>query len=358
MIDIEKIDIDWIEKVSKAHRNADKILVEKVIRAFVLLEGLSELGVPFVFKGGTSLMLLADSNWRLSIDIDIVVSPENEIPDDCLETLCGRCGFTQIKRQERAALSKVPKRHYKFYYRPTYRTLNNEEFILLDILYDGNPYSVIEKRAVVSSFVPFREPSVFVNVPAAEELLGDKLTAFAPNTTGIPYQKHADGMGMEIVKQLYDIGCLFDISKDIDLVRAAFEKVVQKEIGYRNNEMTPEAVLEDILQTALCISTRGAMGNGNFEEIQAGISRVKGFVFSAAYHIEHAIVSASKAAYLSTLIASGGKTIERYRNPSQNKDLSIEHLSLNKLGRLKRTNPEAFFYWQRAIESYTSISQR
>ena len=354
MIDIEKIDVYWIEKVSKVHRNADKILVEKVIRAFVLLEGLSELGIPFVFKGGTSLMLLTDSSLRLSIDIDIVVPPDNEIPDERLEALCGRCGFTQMRRQERAALSKVPKCHYKFFYQPAFRTLNNEDFILLDILYDENPYGVVEKRAVASSFVPFTEPSALVNVPAAEELLGDKLTAFAPNTTGVPYQKHGDGMGMEIVKQLYDIGCLFDISKDIDKVRAAFAKVVQKEIGYRNNEITPEAVLEDIFQTALCISTRGVMGNGDFEEIQGGISRVKGFVFSAAYHIEHAIVSAAKAAYLSTLIASSDKTMERYRNPSQNKDLSIDHLSFNKLGRLKRTNPEAFFYWQRAIENYTS----
>lgn len=40
MINKEKITLEWIEKVSKANRNADKILVEKVIRAFLLLEGL------------------------------------------------------------------------------------------------------------------------------------------------------------------------------------------------------------------------------------------------------------------------------------------------------------------------------
>jgi len=42
MINKEEITLDWIESASKANRNADKILVEKVIRALLLLEGLVE----------------------------------------------------------------------------------------------------------------------------------------------------------------------------------------------------------------------------------------------------------------------------------------------------------------------------
>jgi hypothetical protein len=67
MIDKEQLNIDWINKVSKSHRNADNILVEKVIRALLLLEGLSESEIPFVFKGGTSLMLHFNSSKRLSV---------------------------------------------------------------------------------------------------------------------------------------------------------------------------------------------------------------------------------------------------------------------------------------------------
>ena len=48
MIDKRFLNIDWIEKVSKANRNADKILVEKAIRAFLLLEGLALSDIPFV----------------------------------------------------------------------------------------------------------------------------------------------------------------------------------------------------------------------------------------------------------------------------------------------------------------------
>ncbi len=52
MIDKEKITVDWINKVSKENRNTDKILVEKVIRALLLLEGLVKQKLTFVFKGG------------------------------------------------------------------------------------------------------------------------------------------------------------------------------------------------------------------------------------------------------------------------------------------------------------------
>jgi predicted nucleotidyltransferase component of viral defense system len=76
MIHKETFSKDWINDVSLKNRNADKTLIEKVCRAFALLEGLSGSGLEFIFKGGTSLMLLTGSNRRLSIDIDII-TPEH-----------------------------------------------------------------------------------------------------------------------------------------------------------------------------------------------------------------------------------------------------------------------------------------
>ena len=73
MINLNNIDLNWIEKISKTNKS-DKILVEKVIRAFLLLEGLALSNIPFIFKGGTSLMLLTGSSKRLSIDIDIIIN--------------------------------------------------------------------------------------------------------------------------------------------------------------------------------------------------------------------------------------------------------------------------------------------
>lgn len=37
--------------------------------------------MPFVFKGGTALMLLLEKPYRLSTDIDIIVEPDCAIED-------------------------------------------------------------------------------------------------------------------------------------------------------------------------------------------------------------------------------------------------------------------------------------
>jgi len=87
MITQTSITKEWIETVAKS-KKADKNLVEKLIRALLLLEGLSESGLNFVFKRGTALMLLLNSEKRLSIDIDIIV-PEKE--KDLTEILTNIC---------------------------------------------------------------------------------------------------------------------------------------------------------------------------------------------------------------------------------------------------------------------------
>ncbi len=48
----------------------------------MLLEGLSKSVLDFVFKGGTSLILLLNTLNRLSIDIDIIV--ENSFDFDII----------------------------------------------------------------------------------------------------------------------------------------------------------------------------------------------------------------------------------------------------------------------------------
>ena len=50
MISEKTLNLDWISTVSRKNRDADKILIEKVIRALLLLEGLAESGLNFIFK--------------------------------------------------------------------------------------------------------------------------------------------------------------------------------------------------------------------------------------------------------------------------------------------------------------------
>lgn len=96
--------------------------------------------------------------------------------------------------------------------------------------------------------------------------------------------------------------------------------------------------------------------NINYCELQSGIKRVKSFIFSEPYHIENAIVSASKAAYLSTLISTNVQEIEKYTDLMQVKDWLIAVQDYNKLNGLKKTNTEAFFYWYKAIEIRMGIA--
>lgn len=351
MINKNEISAEWLNQVSKKHRNADKILVEKVIRALLLLEGLAKQKIDFVFKGGTALMLHFNSTKRLSIDIDIILPNEIKNLESVLDTIAKEQGFLRKELQYRSTNSKIKKEHYKFFYMPLHKTNKDEEYVLLDILFEQVNYANLISLPINSDFVPQSGKALNVNVPSLEDILGDKLTAFAPNTTGIPYFKKDDSMSMEIIKQLYDIGNLFDTVNDIETIKTTFYRFAKTEIAYRNaNKISESNVLEDIYQTALCIVTRGTEGKGNFEELQNGIQRISRFIFSESYHIEKAIAHASKAAYLSALIQHNAKTIDKFENPLHLKDWQISEPLNNKLNKLKKSNPEAFFYWYKIYE--------
>ena len=351
MIDQQEISIEWINKVSTANRKADKILVEKVIRALLLLEGLVKRKLPFVFKGGTALMLHLNSTKRLSIDIDIILPQAIDNLEEALDKVVKEQGFVRKELQHRSTATKIKKEHYKFYYIPHHKTNKEEEYVLLDILYEEVNYSKIVQLPIQSAFVPIQEDPFMVDVPSLEDLLGDKLTAFAPNTTGIPYFKKEDSMSMEIIKQLYDIGNLLDTVTDANSIKTTFYRFAATELIYRNTPgLKEEDVLEDIYLTALCIASRGTDGKGDFEQLQLGIRRIGSFIFSENYHIEKAIIHASKAAYLATLIKYDADKIEKYSNPFELKDWSISEPLNNKLNKLKKSNPEAFFYWYKIFE--------
>lgn len=348
MINQENLSIEWISKVSKENRKADKILVEKVIRALLLLEGLVKQELPFVFKGGTALMLHLNTTKRLSIDIDIILPPNLDNLKEKLDKIVQGQGFLRVELNERNTKTKIKKEHYKFFYTALSKS-SKEDYVLLDILFEEVAYSNIVQIPIKSTFTPLQDEPLSVKVPCLEDLLGDKLTAFAPNTTGIPYFKDEDSKSMEIIKQLYDIGNIIDLVTDISIIKATFYRFAETELTYRDkNDLNVIDVLNDIFQTLLCIVSRGQDGNGNFEELQKGIHSIGSFIFSESYHLEKAITSASKAAYLSTLIKYDIKVLEKFDKSVSMKDWNI--ISNTRLNKLKKSDPEAFFYWYRAYE--------
>ena len=354
MISKDSLHIDWITKVSSSNRKADKILVEKVIRALMLLEGLVKQDLDFVFKGGTALMLILDSSKRLSIDIDIIIEKEPKNLEEIFRALLEEQGFTGFELQERKTSTSIHKAHYKFFYKPIHKTQAVEESLLLDILFEKVGYTKINKVPINSKFILSKGDPIKVRVPSVEDILGNKLTAYAPNSTGIPYFKGETSMSMEIMKQLYDVGNLVDIAEDGILVKQTFENFAATELAYRNqSKLTVDDVLDDIYQTSLCLVSRGADGKGDFDHLQTGIQRVSRFIFSESFHIDRAITLASRAAYVSALIKADKAVIEKFKNPAIMKDWAIGEPFWPRLNRLKKSNPEAFFYWYKIFELTT-----
>ncbi len=347
MINKDSLSIEWINKISKQHRKVDKILIEKTIRALFLLEQLKLNDLNFIFKGGTSLVLLLNELKRLSIDIDIII-PEKIDLFIILNNIITTTDFIRWEADDRKTKSKIEKAHYKFYYYPTTNTRGDEEYILLDILFESNPYhDAICEKEIASSLLLIDNESLKVTVPSIDAILGDKLTAFAPNTTGIPY---GVGKEVEIIKQMYDVGSLVDVATDITVVSIVFKNIAKTEIEYRGlNDSTSDDILEDIFQTTLCISLRGQDGKGDFSELQKGIRNIVHFIISESFHIEKAITSASKAAYISCLIKTKETQINRFTSSDEIKKWIIEQPFNTKLNKLKKSNPEAFYYWYQAI---------
>jgi hypothetical protein len=83
-----------------------------------------------------------------------------------------------------------------------------------------------------------------------------------------------------MAKQLFDIGALFDVASDVDLIRKTFEWTAVKELAYRGMpELGPTDVLLDSFQTACLIGTRGATAGGEYAELVSGIKKLTAFVY-------------------------------------------------------------------------------
>ena len=187
-----------------------------------------------------------------------------------------------------------------------------------------------------------------VNLPSAEDLLGDKLTAFAPHTTGIPFFKGEKNCSMEIIKQLYDVASLFDIVDNLSITENTFRKFAAIELRYRHlQDDSIQQVCDDIYQTALGICLRGLHNPDEYKLLIGGINRISNFIYSEKYTLDSAIINASKAAYLSKLISKGITGIRHFSPDYQNElvSKSLQEPLPTKLNKLKKTHIEAFFYW-------------
>ena len=151
----------------------------------------------------------------------------------------------------RKHMPDAPIGHFKAYYKSVID--GNLEPILLDLLYTPNPYPEVCELPIKHPWLSTSKEETIITMPTFGAILGDKLTAFAPKTTGILYSKNRP---VEIIKQLYDIAFLFDKIAGIEIVRRSYIKVVQEEIEFRKLELTATEVLEDTWHTCYVLAER------------------------------------------------------------------------------------------------------
>ena len=134
--------------------------------------------------------------------------------------------------------------------------MRHDEFhIILDILYEENHYTSTVQREIKNELlIVDDDPKYYATVPSINCILGDKLTAFAPHTTGIPIDAKKE---LEIMKQLFDVATLTDEMDDFSEVKANYRAIAKQEIEYRGLEITYEDVLKDTIRSAACIIGKG-----------------------------------------------------------------------------------------------------
>jgi hypothetical protein len=330
----------------KLGKKVDAKMLEKVIYALSLLEQLKLNGLDLVFKGGTCLLLTSKQPLRFSIDIDIITEHDTREIINVLDKIIARGIFTRWESDnDRKNAPEAPILHYKLYYNSKVDNSFGEEPILLDIMVCPSPYPVVIDQALVHDWIGQSGEPIIVKIPVPECILGDKLTAFAPKTTGILYTKERP---VEIIKQLHDLGFLFDQAKDIGLIKQSYTYIVKEELRYRKLTIPHAEVLQDTFEACITIVSRDEK-NAEYLHLQKGINNITNFIINR-FKIEDAITAAGKVAYLCGLLTQE-KNIEpeRFKTSDQIKELIITHKDYQWLNKQKKINPEAFFYWEKAI---------
>ena len=183
-------------------------------------------------------MMMFDHPMRLSTDIDILVSPGTDV-DHFIEDAAKIFPFLSYTEDRRIGRNKIEKRHFKFIYNSPVR--NDTFYILLDVVFAESVYLAAEQHEIKNDLLITEGAPVTVTIPSADCILGEKLTAFAPHTTGVPFGIDKE---MEIIKQHFDIAALTEIIRNFDNTKETFNRAVIEEIGYRDTDTTREDVIE------------------------------------------------------------------------------------------------------------------
>jgi len=325
----------------------DPVQLEKCIFAFELLGRLADAGIPLIFKGGTAVLLRLGDIRRLSVDVDISLQWPKEKLEAKLDDIGRRAPFINWEERKRNGPPLPHKKHYYFAYHSAIS--GDEDHVILDVLDEGNLYPQVDDLPVQ---MPFFNPDhrITVPVPTVEGLLGDKLTAFAPTTVGLLYDNESP---VDLIKQLFDVGQLFDVAKDIPLILEAYDKVFTAENSYRNNRYTKERALGDSYAAALTLSSIDLTKTTDAESariLHAGVRNIVPLLVTRSFTLPEAKTAAAKVALISRITQYNRRDVrfEDFRFDQAGRGAlaaAAMERPLEFLTKLRGVNDEAFHYW-------------
>src|SRR5260221_8895973 len=339
---------EWQTRKREELGGCDPVLLEKTVHAFALLDALAARGLGFVLKGGTSLLLRLPRIRRLSIDADIFCHEPAEKLDPLLAEISRTHPFTGVTEDDRGEDRLPARRHFKFSYTPL-DPKNPAPFVLLDVVHERNVYPHVESVPLRTAFL---ESDGALLVPTVGGLLGDKLTAFGPNTTGVPLNEQRV---MQFMKHLFDIGELFNAASDLAAVRAAYDQVFAVENGFRGGKFTKALALQDAFGTAYRITQAGfanAPKDGRDELLDAGRRQIGSHLVGVKFRREEMKIAPAKTALLASAVRADAPPAFSSLRYDDTKLAGLRDVRFDAVhsaaGKLKAI-PEAMWLWAEAL---------
>lgn len=338
-------ELEWIKEIQKKNEFLNPVFIENTIYAFELLSELVKLEIDFVFKGGTSLLLLLPEPKRLSVDIDIVGEFDLKILDKIIQN---NPRFKSYKPANRFQKKKMI-RNFEFYYDTVIPDIG-EQFVLLDIIFAKPCHPAVETREINSPLFESDE-KLNVQVPSIESLLGDKLTAFAPDTIGIPL-KDDDYRPVNNIKQLFDISLLFDATTNLKTVHESYLSNHQQNCEIRNQDFEIIETLNNTIDTCLLLSTSGLSKTRDrkLQLLELGCDLLNQYLISDIFSAQLSKKHAAKVALIAAILKKEKFDFDLNENRylrSKLKQLEDTRLTgiYTSLEKLKKIDTEAYYYW-------------
>ena len=344
MISKETFSLEHIKALEK-ESGAQLTIIERTMFALGLLEAISQTGLRFIFKGGSSLMLLLKEPKRFSTDIDIIVPPGTNI-DDYISKAGKIFPFFHVEENHRAKRNNIEKRHFKFLYISPIS--DTPVTVLLDVLFEENHYSSVVKKSLNNTLLITKGKNIEVAVPGINCILGDKLTAFAPHTIGVSVN---DKKELEIIKQMFDCATLLREITDFGEVRATYKQIAKVEISYRNLNIGFEDALLDSIKSAAAIIGRGSLyKSDDYKTYSTGIGAIGSHIFSKRYDMSMAGFDAAQVMYLAANILNDSNDFNLIYDFQIYNNERIQNKDFSSLNPIRKISLETYAYLCAAVK--------